>query len=372
MVVNVHSREKRGYRPGHTSDFVRNGARGTVTADFDGIGKLNLPAAWVANGGVGLAYALTSHAVQGATQRASTSVISQGATLPELVVNITRGTHDNHVAIVRREDAGLAHWRHNDDDPTTSVARSIRDKPATPAIALIPTEASQSLAALKAASEAGLLTQHETGVFTHRRTRQIQRRARHNPDAALRPLAPPPNGAAAWMRALWRRAAEAAATYRDRWTPRTQRPTQPIEAVLGHAPQLPPARQAEYDHAAAAAHDAINAITQQDRSTTPVNPALSSKPRRLDQQPRTITNHARRPGCTAQQQNKTSTAPSPPSRPTSTPTTPSLRSRSDEPPHARGAFTASAATRQTRRGSLPPDAAHARNPPTRTPDTAGR
>ena len=269
MVVNVHSREKRGYRPGHTSGFVRNGARGTVTAanaqeltvDFDGIGKLNLPAAWVANGGVGLAYALTSHAVQGATQRASTSVISQGATLPELVVNITRGTHDNHVAIVRREDAGLAHWRHNDDDLTTSVARSIRDKPATPAIALIPTEASQSLAALDAASEAGLLTQHETEVFAHRRTRQIQRRARHNPDAALRPLAPPPNGAAAWMRALWRRAAEAAATYRDRWTPRTQRPTQPIEAVLGHAPQLPPARQAEYDHAAAAADDAINAIT---------------------------------------------------------------------------------------------------------------
>ena len=306
--VIAHRTDRTQHRPGHTSGFVRNGAHGTVTAanaqeltvDFDGIGKLNLPAAWVANGGVGLAYALTSHAVQGATQRASTSVISQGATLPELVVNITRGTHDNHVAIVRREDARLAHWRHNDDDPTTSVARSIRDKPATPAIALIPTEASQSLAALNAASEAGLLTQHETEVFTHRRTRQIQRRARHNPDAALHPLVPPPNGAAAWMRALWRRAAEAAATYRDRWTPRTQRPTQPIEAVLGHAPQLPPARQAEYDHAAAAAHAAINAITQQDRSTPPVNLALSSRPRRLDQRPRAITNHARQHGCTAQ------------------------------------------------------------------------
>ena len=34
-------------------------------------------------------------------------------------------------------------------------------------------------------------------------------------------------------------------------------------AVLGHAPQLPPARQAEHDHAAAATHDAINAITQE-------------------------------------------------------------------------------------------------------------
>ena len=307
MVVNVHSREKRGYRPGHTSGFVRNGARGTVTAanaqeltvDFDGIGKLNLPAAWVANGGVGLAYALTSHAVQGATQRASTSVISQGATLPELVVNITRGTHDNHVAIVRREDAGLAHWRHNDDDPTTSVARSIRDKPATPAIALIPTEASQSLAALKAASEAGLLTQHETGVFTHRRTRQIQRRARHNPDAALRPLAPPPNGAAAWMRALWRRAAEAAATYRDRWTPRTPKtsPDHPSRPrTCASTPPSPTSRIRPRRRSRGRCHQRDHPA---DRSTPPVNPALSSRPRRLDQRPRAITNHARQDGCTA-------------------------------------------------------------------------
>ncbi len=260
------------HQAGQTSGYVRNGARGTITAAnsqqltvaFDGIGKLSLPAGWVANGGVSLAYALTSHAVQGATQPASTSIISQGATRPELVVNITRGTHDNHVAIVHREDAGLARWRHTDDeDLITSVARSIHDKPNTPAIALIPTEARQSLAALKAASQAGLLTQHEDEVFAHGRTRQIQRRARHNPDAALRPLTPPPTGATAWMRALWRRAAEAAATYRDRWTPRTRRTAQPTQAVLGQAPQLPPARQAEYDHAAAAIHDALNAITQQ-------------------------------------------------------------------------------------------------------------
>ena len=269
--VIAHRTDRMQHRAGHTSGYVRNGARGTVTAanaqqltvDFDGIGKLNLPAAWVANGGVGLAYALTSHAVQGATQPASTSLITQGATLPELVVNITRGTHDNHVTIVRREDSGLARWRHHDDNLATSVARSIRDKPDTPAIALIPTEAHQSLAALKAASEAGLLTQHETEVFTHRRTHQVQRRARHNPDAALRPLAPPPNGAAAWMRALWRRAAEAAATYRDRWNPRTRRTAQVTQAVLGQAPQSLSARQAEYDHAAAAIHDALNAITQQ-------------------------------------------------------------------------------------------------------------
>ena len=357
MVVNVHSREKRGYRPGHTSGFVRNGARGTVTTadaqeltvDFDGIGKLNLPAAWVANGGVGLAYALTSHAVQGATQRASTSVISEGATLPELVVNITRGTHDNHVAIVRREDAGLARWRHNDDDPTTSVARTIRDRPATPVIALIPTEASRSLAALKAASEAGLLTQHETEVFTHRRTRQIQRRARHNPDAALRPLAPPPNGAAAWMRALWRRAAEAAAIYRDRWTPRTQR-TNPGHRSRPRAcastPPSPTSRMRPRRRSRARCHhrDHPGDSIHNNRA----NPALSSKPQRLDQQPRAITNHARRPGCAAQQRHKTPTTPLPPSRPTSTTTTPSLRSRSDEPPHARGASTASAATATAR------------------------
>ena len=72
------------------------------------------------------------------------------------------------------------------------------------------------------------------------------------------------------MRALWRRAAEAAATYRDRWTPRTQRRAQTTQAVLGHAPQLPPTRQAEYDHPAAAAHDAINAITHK---TDPHHPS---------------------------------------------------------------------------------------------------
>ena len=278
--VIAHRTDRIQHRPGQAHAYVRNGARGTVTAatrheltvDFDGIGKLNLPAAWVANGGVGLAYALTSYAVQGATQPSSTSIISQGATLPELVVNITRGKHDNHVAIVRREDSGLARWRH-DDDLVADVARGIRDQPATPAIVLIPTEARRSLAALAAASDAGLLTEHEIEVFAHRRTRQVKRRARHNADAALRPLAPPSNSAAAWMRALWRRAAEAAAVYRDRWTPRTQRTAQPIETVLGPAPQDPATRQAEHDQTASAIGDVINAITQE---TGPHNPSTLS------------------------------------------------------------------------------------------------
>ena len=83
------------------------------------------------------------------------------------------------------------------------------------------------------------------------------------PRRSAAPTSASPNGAAAWMHALWRRTAEAAAIYIDRWTPRTQRPTRATEPVLGHTPQLPPARQAEYDHAAAAANDAINAITHQ-------------------------------------------------------------------------------------------------------------
>ena len=352
--VIAHRTDRMKHRPGQTSGYVRNGARGTVTAanaqqltvDFDGIGKLNLPAVWVANGGVGLAYALTSHAVQGATQRASTSVISQGATLPELVVNITRGTHDNHVAIVRREGAGLARWRH-DEDLTASVARSIRDKPDAPAIALIPTEASRSLAALKAASEAGLLTQHETEVFTHRRTRQLKRRARHNPDAALRPLAPPPNGAAAWMRALWRRTAEAAAVYRDRWTPRTQRTAQTTEAVLDMRLNSPrPAKP--------------NTTTPPQARTMPSTGSRSRsvhttcQPGAQQQAPTTgSATLSDRQACSTTwllcaQRHKTPTAPSPPSRPMSTTTTPSWRSDCDEPPHSRGAFTASAATATAR------------------------
>ena len=312
--VIAHRTDRTQHRPGHTSGYVRNGARGTVTAanaqeltvDFDGIGKLNLPAAWVANGGVGLAYALTSHAVQGATQPASTSVISQGATLPELVVNITRGTHDNHVAIVRREDAGLTRWRHNDDDLTTSVARSIRDKPATPPIALIP-------------NRGGSIAGRAQRRIRSRPSHSTRNRSVHSPpdppNQTTRPPQPRRSAAPTSASPQRRRRVDARplATSR-RSSLHIQRPLDPPHPKNSPAhrsrprtcastpPSRPPSRIRPRRRSRARCHQRDHPA---DRSTPPVNAALSSRPRRLDQRPRAITNHARRtkhsrrPGCAA-------------------------------------------------------------------------
>ena len=84
--------------------------------DSEGIGTIELPSAWIARGGADLAYCVTSYAVQGATQPASTSVIVAGATLPELVVDITRGRTDNHVILTSRADSEFSRWRVGSED----------------------------------------------------------------------------------------------------------------------------------------------------------------------------------------------------------------------------------------------------------------
>ena len=172
-------------------------------------------------------------------------------------------------------------------------------------------------------------------------------RGGHNAEAALRPLAPPPNGAATWMRALWRRAAEAAAAYKDRWTPRTRRTAQATQAVLGRAPQLP---QADKPNTTTPPRP----LTMQSTRSPSRSVHTTRQPCPQQQVPTTgsatSSNHQ---ACSTTwmhcaQQHKTPTAPSPPSKPTSTTTTPSRRSGSDEPPHTGGAFTASAATATAR------------------------
>ena len=138
-------------------------------------------------------------------------------------------THDNHVTLARREDAGLARWRHDDDDDlTTSVARSIRDAPRHTSNRTHPHRGAVNRSPRsKPHQKPDCSLNTKTKCSLTAGLSQIQRRARHNADAALRSLThSPPTGATAWMRALWRRAAEAAATYRDRWTPRTRRTAQ--------------------------------------------------------------------------------------------------------------------------------------------------
>ena len=169
-------RTDRTLTAGPPGSYIRNGARGRViaagsgsaTVNFDGIGTIELPAAWLARGGADLAYCVTFYAVQGATQPTSTSVIAAGANLPELVVDITRGKTDNHVILIDKGDSELSRWRIGPEDLLEEVAGSIRPLDLTPAIhadaTLTASEAScaaDSLAALDAATEAGRLTEHE-------------------------------------------------------------------------------------------------------------------------------------------------------------------------------------------------------------------
>lgn len=233
--------------------FVRNGARGTVTAaeethvtvDFDGIGSIHLPARWVAAGGADLAYCVTSYAVQGATQPASTSVIAQGATLPELVVDITRGRSDNHVIITDRNDAGeLQRWRQRPDELLEEVAGSIRPVELTPAAILdssVRAEdaawASESLAALDQAHKLGLLTEHEAEIFEHRRLRRLSLLSRHEPSSVLAGHTPRvAERSPASLRHAEAGAAEAVACYRDRYGPRRDLAAGEHGALLGSPP----------------------------------------------------------------------------------------------------------------------------------------
>ena len=133
-------RTDRTLTAGPPGSYIRNGARGRViaagsgsaTVNFDGIGTIELPAAWLARGGADLAYCVTSYAVQGATQPTSTSVIAAGANLPELVVDITRGKTDNHVILIDKGDSELSRWRIGPEDLLEEVAGSIRSLDLTP------------------------------------------------------------------------------------------------------------------------------------------------------------------------------------------------------------------------------------------------
>ena len=106
------------------SAYVRNGATGTITAirhgatpaddtlvvDFTGIATIDIPRTFFdpspdrPEPGLDHAYAVTSWAVQSATNPVSTSRIDPAATRAEAYVDITRGRHANHLYLTRPPD----------------------------------------------------------------------------------------------------------------------------------------------------------------------------------------------------------------------------------------------------------------------------
>ena len=212
-------------------DFIRNGTTGIVLAtfedrvvvDFKDTGQIELPAQWVANDHLNLAYALTSYAVQGATQPVSTSVLATGAQQAQLVVNITRGRTDNHLAVIRRDDSDMSHWHeHDSPDIAAAVAASVRADDSIPAIVADPTikdrlDPSCSLAALEDARRRRFVTVNEHAVFSKRRLARLAVHANRKPDDILGAVATPPRFA--WATHLYRQAARAVAEYRDKFSP---------------------------------------------------------------------------------------------------------------------------------------------------------
>jgi conjugative relaxase-like TrwC/TraI family protein len=113
--------------PGNRRAYVRNGALGTITAishhhnadketitvAFDDIGTITIPRGFFDHhrtpagrieAGIDHAYALTSYAVQGATNPESTSRIDPTANRSEAYVDITRGQHANHLYLTNPTD----------------------------------------------------------------------------------------------------------------------------------------------------------------------------------------------------------------------------------------------------------------------------
>jgi len=91
-------------------DHIRNGSTGVITdftkqgivVDFEDIGTIIAPPKWAINArGLDLAYAMTSFSIHGATNDASTSVVTPGARPAELLVNLTRGRHETVIFDVK-------------------------------------------------------------------------------------------------------------------------------------------------------------------------------------------------------------------------------------------------------------------------------
>lgn len=124
-------------------------ATGTITVDFDGLGTIEMPRTYYADRehetgfgtrvGLELAYAVTSHGVQGATLEDSTAIFRPNTTQAAAYVNLTRGKHSN-VAIVTGTPAGELEALPDGTEPdiVTDIVRALSAPKTEPALSLDP------------------------------------------------------------------------------------------------------------------------------------------------------------------------------------------------------------------------------------------
>ena len=111
QVIN-RTGNRRLHPEGQPEHWLRNGTHATITAIFQGAtpaddtmtlatdhGTITVTRAHFdrTRGALDLAYAVTSYAIQGTTQPASTSTITPSSDRAETYVDITRGQHSNQL-----------------------------------------------------------------------------------------------------------------------------------------------------------------------------------------------------------------------------------------------------------------------------------
>jgi hypothetical protein len=192
-------------------------------------------------GGIDLAYALTSYAVQGATHDVSTSAIAPSTSRSELYVDITRGRSDNRVfgtRLVTGDDEAGASLPRLETELIPVLRNRLARSASRTALALAP-RAQRSIEAAEGRTLAGLHATRRRGAGGPDLETAIRRA-----EAAVRRLAdhePPPNVGlvlpacprSPHLAARWRATIGEVAVYRAIESPRIRHDQGALPAVIG-------------------------------------------------------------------------------------------------------------------------------------------
>jgi conjugative relaxase-like TrwC/TraI family protein len=210
---------------GQPGAWMRNGTTGRISAIHPGLtpeddrididtddGTISCPRTTFdrRRGGIDLAYAVTSYAVQGSTRNASTSAITPTTSRSELYVDMTRGRHDNPLYATRTAtiDTDDPHLPQLSVDFLPALKRRLSRTSSTTvlehsnyAIAAATLRHGRTLASLEAARRRGDTTPG-LAYAIRQATTAIRRQAETTPPVMLSRLLPPkptiPHLAARW------------------------------------------------------------------------------------------------------------------------------------------------------------------------------
>jgi conjugative relaxase-like TrwC/TraI family protein len=260
---------------GRPERYLRNGTRGTIVAvadrrsalvvDFAGRGRIEVPAEFLgrplrigATGGLTHAYALTSHAAQGATFETARHLASDASSRAGVYVGLTRGRTDVRLYMVRRrdldDDRALDAFPRLNDRKTaldSLTEKLVADRGEVLALDIDP-DAEAVARALHDVHDASINARVLARAEEHREFVADLAACLHPPPSIVRALGERP--AAGPEREVWDRAVSAVTAYRARNVAAAD-PTSKgaVERLLGACPSRVSRETAEEYRAAATA-----------------------------------------------------------------------------------------------------------------------